>query len=62
MDRVAKSKVEVVVRLADEAEVDDMGPSVWRKRDQRWLWHAIDHHRGKILADVFGHRQFDANQ
>jgi hypothetical protein len=33
MDRVAKSKVEVVVRLADEAEVDDMGPSVGRKRD-----------------------------
>jgi insertion element IS1 protein InsB len=57
MDRVAKSKVEVVIRLADEAEVDDMWSYVGRKRDQRWLWHAVDHHRGMILAYVFGHRQ-----
>src|SRR5205807_784249 len=25
----------------------------------RWLWHAIDHHTGKVLAYVFGRRQDD---
>jgi len=24
------------------------------QENQRWLWHAIDHHSGKILAYVFG--------
>ena len=24
------------------------------KGHQRWLWHALDHHRGTILADVLG--------
>ena len=28
-----------------------------RKRDQRWLWHAIDHRSGKVLAYAFGRRQ-----
>jgi insertion element IS1 protein InsB len=23
----------------------------------RWLWHAIDHHTGKVLAYVFGQRK-----
>jgi len=27
---------------------------VTKKENQRWLWHAIDHHSGKILAYVFG--------
>jgi insertion element IS1 protein InsB len=50
-------EVEVVIRLADEAEVDEMWSFVMRKKDQRWLWHAIDHHSGKVLAYVFGRRQ-----
>ena len=28
-----------------------------RKAHLRWLWHAIDHHTGKVLAYVFGRRQ-----
>lgn len=50
---------EVTVRiwLADEAEVDEMWSFVGRKKDQRWLWHAIDHRTGKVLAYVFGRRQ-----
>ena len=28
-----------------------------RRHAQRWLWHAIDHHTGKVLAYVFGRRQ-----
>ena len=50
-------EVEVVIRLADEAEVDEMWSFVGCKRGQRWLWHAIDHRSGQVLADVFGRRQ-----
>ncbi len=27
------------------------------KQEPRWLWHAIDHRSGKVLAYVFGRRQ-----
>ena len=27
------------------------------KANPRWLWHAIDHHTGTVLAYVFGRRQ-----
>ena len=30
---------------------------VRRKSNPRWLWHAIDHHTGKVLAYVFGRRK-----
>jgi insertion element IS1 protein InsB len=50
-------EVEVVIRLADEAEVDEMWSYIQRKQGQRWLWHAIDHRSGKVLAYVFGRRQ-----
>lgn len=50
-------EVMVRIRLADEAEVDEMWSFVGRKKDQRWLWHAIDHRTGKVLAYVFGRRQ-----
>jgi insertion element IS1 protein InsB len=50
-------EVEVVIRLADEAEVDDMWSFVGRKKDQRWLWPAMDHRSGQVLAYVFGRRQ-----
>lgn len=50
-------EVEVVIRLADEAEVDEMWSFVQRKKAPRWLWHAIDHRSGKVLAYVFGRRK-----
>jgi insertion element IS1 protein InsB len=56
---VNPDEVTVVIRLADEAEVDEMWSYVGRKKDQRWLWHAIDHRTGKVLAYVFGRRQDD---
>ena len=43
-------EVEVVIRLADEAEVDEMWSYMQRKQEQRWLWHAMDHRSGKVLA------------
>jgi len=30
---------------------------VGNKGNPRWLWHAIDHHTGKVLAYVFGRRK-----
>ncbi len=30
---------------------------VGKKKNQRWLWHAIDRLTGKVLAYVFGRRQ-----
>jgi len=50
-------EVTVMLRLADEAAVDEMWSFVGRKKDQRWLWHAIDHRSGQVLAYVFGRRQ-----
>jgi insertion element IS1 protein InsB len=43
-------EVEVVIRLAGEteAEADEMWSFVRRKNNQRWLWHAIDHHSVKF--------------
>ena len=30
---------------------------VHRKKEPRWLWHAIDHRSGKVLAYVLGRRK-----
>jgi IS1 family transposase/transposase-like protein len=50
-------EVTVVIRLAEEAEVDEMWSFVGKKREPRWLWHAIDHHSGHVLAYVLGRRK-----
>jgi insertion element IS1 protein InsB len=60
--------VEVEMCRADElegrrglrSELDEMWSYVGKKANQRWLWHAIDHHTGKVLAYVFGERKDDA--
>jgi len=41
------------------SELDDMWSDVRCKANPRWLWHAIDHHTGKVLAYVFGRRKDD---
>ena len=41
----------------EEAEMDEMWSFVGHKGNPRWLWHAIDHHTGKVLAYVFGRRK-----
>jgi insertion element IS1 protein InsB len=41
----------MVVRV-EEAEIDEMWSFVQSKQNQRWLWHAIDHQSGQILAYV----------
>jgi insertion element IS1 protein InsB len=49
--------VTVVIRLVEEAEVDEMGSFVGKKREPRWLWHAIGHCSGHVLAYVLGRRK-----
>ena len=58
-------QIEVKIWRADELEVcrglsserDEMWSYVRSKANPRWLWHAIDHHTGKVLAYVFGRRK-----
>jgi insertion element IS1 protein InsB len=54
---VNPDEVTVVIRVAEEAEVDEMWSFVGKKREPRWLLHAIDHRSGKVLAYMFGRRQ-----
>jgi insertion element IS1 protein InsB len=35
---------------AGEAEIDEMWSFVGKKKEPRWLWHAIDHSTGAVLA------------
>jgi IS1 family transposase len=53
------AEIIVDIEQAGEAEVDEMWSFVGKKGNQRWLWHAIDHHTGKVLAYVFGRRKDD---
>jgi insertion element IS1 protein InsB len=48
---------ELEVRRGLSSELDEMWSYVRSKTNPRWLWHAIDHHTGKVLAYVFGRRQ-----
>jgi insertion element IS1 protein InsB len=54
---LSPSHVEVVLQRVDEAEVDEMWSFVGQKKEPRWLWHAIDHCTGRVLAYVFGRRK-----
>jgi insertion element IS1 protein InsB len=47
--------VRVLPRRA--AELDEMWSFVGAKEKARWLWHAIDHHTGRVLAYVIGTRK-----
>jgi insertion element IS1 protein InsB len=47
----------VVIHKVEEAELDEMRSFVGSKRQPRWLWEALDHQTGRILAYVFGRRE-----
>jgi insertion element IS1 protein InsB len=49
--------VEVSVDRVEAAGVDEMWSFGGKKQEPRWLWHAIDHGTGKVLAYVFGRRR-----
>jgi insertion element IS1 protein InsB len=54
---IKPDEIAVDIQRAGEAEMDEMWSFVGKKGNQRWLWHAIDHHTGAILAYVFGRRK-----
>jgi IS1 family transposase len=45
------------IEFIEEAECDEIWSFVGSKAQQRWLWYAIDHATGKILAYVLGSRK-----
>jgi insertion element IS1 protein InsB len=63
--QVKPEQIAVEICRADErarprglsSELDEMWSYVGKKANPRWLWHAIDHYTGKVLAYVFGRRQ-----
>ena len=51
------AQIVVDMEQAGEAEIDEMWSFVGSKGNPRWLWQAIDHHTGAVLAYVFGRRK-----
>ena len=45
------------MRRADAVDADAMWSCVKRKQEPWWLWHAMDHRSGKVVASMFGRRQ-----
>ena len=52
-----KKPKRIAITRVLEAESDEMWSFVQKKKQQRWLWWAIDHESGKVLAFVFGRRK-----
>jgi insertion element IS1 protein InsB len=50
----------VVIRKVAEAELDEMWSFVGSKKQPRWLWGALDHQTGRVVAYVFGRREDQA--
>ena len=54
LERLNPNDVIVDIQKVEEAELDEMWSYVGNKEHPRWLWHAIDHASGKVLAYVMG--------
>jgi insertion element IS1 protein InsB len=54
LNALPPDEVDVVIQRVEEAEVDEMWSYVGKKREPRWLWHAMDHRSGHVLAYVLG--------
>ena len=46
-----------IIQVCDEAECDEQWSYVGKKEQQRWLWYAIDHASGALMAYAFGRRK-----
>jgi insertion element IS1 protein InsB len=65
LKRLPPEPIEVEICRAEElaprrgltSELDEMWSFVGSKSQQRWLWHAIEHYTGQVLAYVFGTRE-----
>jgi insertion element IS1 protein InsB len=58
---LALEPTQTMVRLCQwedvEAELDEMWSFVGSKQHQRWLWHAVDHNTGEVLAYMLADHQ-----
>jgi len=54
------SEPEVVIHKVEEAELDEMWSFVGSKKQPWWLWEALDHQTGRVVAYVFGRREDQA--
>jgi hypothetical protein len=41
LNTLPPDEVDVVIQRVEEAEVDEMWSYVGKKREPRWLWHAM---------------------
>src|SRR5262245_43437010 len=57
LKRLNPTQLDISIRQVADAEMDEMWSFVGSKRQQRWFWHAIDHHTGQVLAYVCGPRE-----
>jgi insertion element IS1 protein InsB len=61
LERLKPSQTIVRLCCADdadvEAELDEMWSFVQSKCQQRWLWWAIDHNSGEVLAYILADRK-----
>ena len=46
-----------MIQRVEDAEVDEKGSYVGKKREPRWLWHAIDPRSGHVLVYGLGRRK-----
>ncbi len=46
----------IVIHKVKEAELDEMWSFVSSKKQPWWLWAALDHQTGRIVASTFGRR------
>lgn len=52
LQAATSTQMNVSLGCVGAAEMDEMWSFVQSKKQQRWLWHAIDHATGKVLAYV----------
>ena len=46
-----------LIKVCEEAELDEQWSFVGNKVNQRWLWLTVDHATNTVLAFVFGKRK-----
>jgi len=60
LDALTGADPGVLLARVEAAEVDEMWSFVGKKKAPRWLWHALDHRTGEVLAYGFGRREDQA--
>jgi len=50
-------EIEFYIVCVNAVEMDEMWSFWGKKKNQIWLWHAIDHETGDILAYTFGTKE-----